>query len=172
MTYDPLRHHRRSIRLDEYDYSQNGAYFITLCTFQREHLFGEVVEGVMQLNEAGQVVEDEWKKTPVVRPYITLDAFVVMPNHFHGIFVIEGDKEQEAPLAGFQKVPSRSVSSIVQNLKTVITKQVNRLRNLPSTPVWQRNYHEHIVRGLDDLDRLRRYIEGNPGKWSEDRYYS
>jgi putative transposase len=175
MTYDPLRHHRRSIRLDHYDYSKNGAYFITVCTFQREHLFGEVADGIMRLNEAGQIVEDEWCQTARVRPYITLDAFVVMPNHFHGLFVIEERAEQRsAPteLAAFQKVLPQSVPSIVLQLKGAITKRVNALRNLPGTPVWQRNYHEHIVRGLEDLDRLRRYIEGNPGKWSEDRYYS
>ena len=85
MTYNPETHHRNSIRLKEYDYAAVGAYFVTICAFQRECLFGEIVEGDMRLNDAGVLVRDEWLKTPALRQNVCLDEFVVMPNHFHGI---------------------------------------------------------------------------------------
>jgi len=93
MPYDPARHHRRSIRLKGYDYTQPGAYFITLCTQNREHLFGAVVEGEMRLNAWGKIAREEWFTTARLRPYVRLDEreFVVMPNHVHGIIWIVDD---------------------------------------------------------------------------------
>lgn len=88
MKYDPEQHHRRSIRLKEYDYSQSGAYFITICTYNRKCSFGEIVNGEMQLNEWGTILENELLKTSELRPNVLLDEYVVMPNHFHGIIVI------------------------------------------------------------------------------------
>ena len=92
MTYDPRKHHRRSIRLKGYDYTQAGAYFVTIVTHDRECLFGEVVDGQMRLNPFGEIVREEWFRTAVVRPYVMLapDEFVVMPNHIHGIIWIVG----------------------------------------------------------------------------------
>ena len=85
---DPRKHHRRSIRLQGYDYTRAGAYFITICTQGRECLFGEIVDGEMILNELGRIVQEEWKKTPAIRREMELDAFVVMPDHIHGIVII------------------------------------------------------------------------------------
>ena len=85
---DPRKHHRRSIRLQGYDYTRAGAYFITICTKGRECLFGEIVAGEMILNELGRIVQEEWKKTPAIRREMELDAFVVMPDHIHGIVII------------------------------------------------------------------------------------
>ena len=87
MKFDPQKHHRHSIRLKGYDYTQSGAYYVTIVVYQRQHLFGEVVNGEMQLNELGQIARDEWFKTAILRPYVELheDEFVVMPNHVHGI---------------------------------------------------------------------------------------
>ncbi len=93
MSYDPEIHHRRSIRLKGYDYSQAGAYFITICTHERECLFGEIRDGQMHLNEIGKIVETEWLKTAEIRDNVELDAFVVMPNHLHGIIVITGNSK-------------------------------------------------------------------------------
>ena len=94
MTYDPHKHHRRSIRLPGYDYTQPGAYFVTFVAHDRECLFGDVVDGVMRLNAFGEIVRDEWFRTAVVRPYVMLDPdeFVVMPNHVHGIIWITGGR--------------------------------------------------------------------------------
>jgi len=91
MTYNPDIHHRHSIRLKDYDYSQNGAYFVTICTWQRECLFGEIVNGEMVLNDMGLIVVDEWEKTAIVRKNVILDEFVLMPNHFHGVIFFSED---------------------------------------------------------------------------------
>lgn len=88
MKYNPAKHHRRSIRLSEYDYSSSGSYFLTLCTYQRECLFGDVVNGAMQLNDFGAIVAEEWEKSAIIRPTLELDAWVVMSNHFHGIVIL------------------------------------------------------------------------------------
>jgi putative transposase len=102
MRYSPERHHRRSIRLRGYDYTQAGAYFITIVAHERALLFGEIVNGTMRLNEYGQIVRDEWFRTAVVRPYVMLypDEFVVMPNHIHGIIWIVGATRRVAPTCG------------------------------------------------------------------------
>ncbi|MEH2045144.1 hypothetical protein [Nostoc sp.] len=86
---DRNKHHRQSIRLKGYDYASAGGYFITICSHQRECLFGEVVDGTMQLNDFGQIVAEEWERSPNLRQEIKLDAWIVMPNHFHGIVFIE-----------------------------------------------------------------------------------
>ncbi len=88
MRYDPAKHNRRSIRLKGYDYSQAGFYFVTICCYQRQCLFGDIVDGVMQLNQYGEIVEKEWLRSPLIRQEIELDEYVVMPNHFHGIVII------------------------------------------------------------------------------------
>jgi len=166
MSYDPDRHHRRSIRLRGYDYAQVGAYYITLCTHGRAWFFGRIVDGVMALSEAGQIAERELLQTPDVRPNTQIDAYVVMPNHVHVIFVIvyrDADTPQEA--ATFRS-PARTVGAIVRGYKGAVTSQVNKL-NGTEEPVWQRNYYEHIVRNDADLNRIRRYIEANPVRWKD-----
>ena len=91
MKFDPDIHHRRSIRLKGYDYSQAGAYFVTVVAWQREILFGEIVNGEMVLNEFGEIVRDEWERTVIVRPNVELGGYIIMPNHFHGILVFIDD---------------------------------------------------------------------------------
>ncbi len=90
MTYDPEKHHRKSVRLREYDYSKPNAYFITICTYNKECIFGAIINGEMQLNAYGKIVENEWLKTPTIRPYVLLDKYIIMPNHIHGIIIIDG----------------------------------------------------------------------------------
>ncbi|GBC96100.1 hypothetical protein HRbin16_01901 [bacterium HR16] len=194
MTYDPERHHRHSIRLPGYDYTQAGAYFVTLVTHQRECLFGEIVDGEMLLNEIGRIVRDEWFRSAEIRREIVLDPdeFVVMPNHIHGIVWIcdiEDDVGADgvgadgvgahgvgahgvgahgrAPLPG-QRLP-RSLSSFIAGFKSAVTKRINEYRGTPGVPVWQRNYFEHIIRDDGELERIRRYIMNNPALWKEDR---
>ena len=189
MTYDPERHHRRSIRLAGYDYTQAGAYFVTLVTHQRECLFGEIVDGEMLLNEIGRIVRDEWFRSAEIRREIALDPdeFVVMPNHIHGIVWIcnMGDDvgshgvgadgvgadgvgaHGRAPLPG-QRLP-RSLSSFIAGFKSAVTKRINEYRGTPGVPVWQRNYFEHIIRDDGELERIRQYIMNNPALWKEDR---
>ena len=92
MKYDPRKHHRRSIRLPQYDYTQPGGYFITVCTTNRECLFGKIRNGTISLNEYGTIVRAEWERTAIIRPNVVLDAFVVMPNHVHGIIILNDDR--------------------------------------------------------------------------------
>lgn len=107
--YDPEHHHRRSIRLKGYDYSRCGAYFITICTHDRACLFGDVVAADMRVNEYGQIVEREWTRTPDVRREIALDAHIVMPNHVHGIVVIETPRDSSGSAEDASGAPRRSV---------------------------------------------------------------
>jgi putative transposase len=173
--FDPNIHHRHSIRLQDYDYSQAGAYFITICTHEHKCIFGNITGGVMRLSQLGQVVENEWQRTPKLRPYIDLDVFTIMPNHLHGILVITDDRRGILPHAHqsqqFGKPVSGSIPMIVRLFKATATLQINQLRKTPRLPVWQRNYHEHVVRDEHDLARIREYIVSNPMKWQIDRYY-
>lgn len=160
---------RRSIRLQGYDYSQAGAYFITLCTQDRECLFGEIVHGKMRLNDAGRIVADEWVKTAEIRDEIELDEWVLMPNHFHGILVIaDGRGDRRVAPTGPQP---RSVGAVMAGFKSVVTKRINGLRQTPGAKLWQRNYWEHIVRNEPELKRIREYIHNNPAQWELDKLH-
>jgi len=172
MTYAPEKHHRRSIRLGGYDYGQAGAYFVSICTQNRDCMFGEIANGEMRLNPSGQIVREEWLRTSVVRPDVELDAFVIMPNHVHGIvcFIEDGrGTARRAPTVERFGHPVRgSLPTIVRAFKSAATKRINEIRRSPGTLVWQRNYYEHVIRDGDELDRVRKYIEDNPGMWEMD----
>ena len=176
--YDPDQHHRRSIRLKNYDYTQPGAYFVTICTHQRTSLFGQVVDGEMAVNELGEIVRQEWFCTAQVRPYVKLfaDEFVVMPNHIHGIIWITnhvGAQRDCAPTprgSTPNNVAPGSLGAIIRAFKSAATKRINIHRGTPGAPVWQRNYYEHIIRNDRALHTIRRYIANNPMRWHLDRY--
>jgi len=168
-----MQHHRRSIRLREYDYSQPGFYFITVCTAQRECLFGEIVDGEMVLNEYGQMVRDEWAKTASIRREITLDEYVIMPNHFHRILVIvDGRGDRPVARTETQSGPMpRSIGAFVAGFKSAVTQRINTKRQTPRQPVWHRNYYEHIIRNDSELNGIREYIRNNPAQWELDDLY-
>lgn len=175
--FDPEIHHRRSIRLKGYDYTQPGAYFITFCTYQRMHLFGEVVDGKMVLNDAGKIARDEWFKTAEIRPYVKLyeDEFVIMPNHGHGIIWIDDDVEarrRRAPtdvIEEFGKPVKGSIPTIVRAYKSAVTYAVNGAQNMRGAVLWQKNYYEHIIRNDRELNNIGWYIVNNPLNWQLDR---
>ena len=170
MADDNINRRRRSIRLPGYDYSENGAYFVTLCVRDRACLFGEVVDGVMQLIELGGVISSEWFRTPVLRLQVVLDEFVMMPNHFHAVIAIEDSRRGVLPYARPRfRSPAQSLGSIVRGFKSATTTLINPVRNSPGAPVWQRNYHEHIIRNDGELTRIREYIVNNPAQWALDR---
>jgi len=163
-------HRRRSIRLAGYDYSRTGAYFVTVCTQNRACLFGDIAGGEMRLNVAGEIVRDEWLRTGSIRSNVVLDAFVVMPNHFHAvIFLTEcrrrGDRRVAPTAAG--PVP-QSIGAIMAGSKSAAAKRINAMRNTPGLPVWQRNYYEHVIRNDSSLNRIREYIMANPVRWDDD----
>ncbi len=192
MRYDPERHHRRSIRLKGYDYSQPGAYFITIVTQNRECLFGDVVDGKMRLNDAGRMVERWWLELNHKFPAARTDAYVVMPNHFHGIVIIVGidlrvcpDRAHPDRVCPDHARPDRArpdgdaphgdtLPTVVQWFKTMTTNEYIRgVKTLGWTPfprrLWQRNYYEHIIRNDWEWNRIRAYIANNPLRWERDR---
>jgi REP element-mobilizing transposase RayT len=184
MTHDKRQYHRRSIRLKGYDYTQVGAYFITICTHNRTCVFGEVVDGMMRLNEYGVIVREEWFRSAVLRPYLRLlpEEFVVMPNHVHGIIWIVDDvgaRRCRAPTLEFRaptptaerfgKPVPGSIPTIVRAFKSAVTKRINDRCGTAGAPVWQRNYYEHVIRTEESLERIREYILTNPLRWHLDR---
>ena len=188
--FDPKKHHRRSIRLQGYDYAQPGAYYVTIVAWQREFLFGEVVNKGMMLNEVGKIIQWEWKELPKRLPFIELGAFMVMPNHFHGILIFHEnvgatrhgltnahlgnvslsnvitDGTDGSPLPRGPK--PASLGAIMAQFKSRVTKRLWKIPSLEGTPIWQRNYWEHIIRNQQDLQNKTEYIEANPLLWDED----
>ena len=183
---------RKSPRLQGYDYRQPGAYFVTICTAGRVRIFGEVVEDRVRLTEAGEVAAACWRAIPSHHPHVALDAFVVMPNHVHGILLFVED-DAEGPVGGiipnrgrdtiyrvptpddsvrqFGEAKAGSLSVVVATYKAAVTREVNRRRGAPGPPLWQGRFHDHVVRLRDPaaLDRTRRYVEENPLRWHLDR---
>jgi putative transposase len=175
MKYDPTIHHRRSIRLKNYDYSQAGAYFVTICTQGRECLLGEVVDASLFLNQYGVIVEQVWQQIPDHFSSVTLDAAVVMPNHFHGIIVIVDESlpihKNSRDTSHKQNSKQLTLGKIVAYFKYQSTKLINAARDLTGVKFWQRNYYEHIIRSETSLAKLRTYIEQNPQKWQHDQLH-
>lgn len=188
---DPFNQpHRRSIRLPEYDYSQPGAYFVTIITYQRRHLFGKITDGTMISNPLGQIAAAEWFKTSQLRSYIELfsDEFVVMPNHIHGIIHIDftlpaigtalqrnAATKQSVPKQCVSKrsapahLPEpRSLAAVIRAYKSAVTYAINAQNDSRGFPVWQRNYYEHIVRSEKEYLQIQAYIENNPSNWLAD----
>ena len=163
-----MKKNRRSIRLQGYNYSRPGAYFVTICTRNRECIFGDIVNADMVLNEYGIIVRDEWIKSAEIRDECELDEFVVMPNHFHGIMWIRAHCRGDRPVAPTGPRP-HSLGSLMAGFKPAATKRINKLRRTPGAKLWQRNYYERIIRNDDELHRIREYIINNPAQWDMDR---
>ncbi len=172
MKYQTDIRHRSSLRLKGYDYKQAGVYFVSMCTLNRTCFFGDIVNGEMMLNAEGQIVAGEWIKTAEIRNNIELDEWVVMPNHFHGILVINecrGTARRAPTVEQFGKPVPNSIPTIIRSFKSAVTKRINKLRNSPGAKIWQRNYYEHIIRNEDELNCIREYITNNPLKWEFDK---
>jgi len=190
--HDPERHHRRSMRWTGYDYAAAGMYFVTICTDQRLPLFGDDTDDGIALTEFGLLVHREWARSALVRPEIALDVFVVMPNHLHGLVIIappdsvgahgRAPVPQDAaanpgPAVGATRAhgraplqrPPRSLGSFIAGFKATTTVQINELRGVPRTPVWQRGNHDRVVRNDEELVRIQDYIATNPLRWPADR---
>jgi putative transposase len=178
MPYDRKTHHRRSIRLPDHDYTSPGAYFVTICTHQGKSLLGDVVDGEVVLNEYGRIAQEEWLASEKIRREMEMDAFVIMPNHIHGIVWIR-DTDDDSTV-GTQDVGAhgraplrapRSLGSFIAGYKSAVTRHINRMRGTPGAPVWQRNYYEHIIRNDRSLKQIRDYMQHNPARWPEDHLH-
>ena len=157
---------RKPTRLPAFDYQSTGPYFVTICTQHREHRFGAIFADEMHTSPAGQMVADIWTVVPDQFPTVVLDHFVVMPNHVHGLLWFEADNRFLHPALG----------DVVGWFKTVTTNRyITGVRDAGWPPydrhLWQRSYHEHIVRNDADMERIRTYIANNPANWHEDRYH-
>ncbi len=177
--FDPSRQRRRSVRLRYHDYA-GGLYFVTICTHGRLPLFGEIVDGEMTLSAAGEIVTDEWVRTGEIRAEVVLDAFVVMPNHVHGIVgIIDGSTPTDgvgahgrAPLrCGIAYRRPKSLGALVAGFKSAVTRRINHENGTPGAAVWQRNYWERVLRDDRELAIARRYIADNPLRWHLDRLH-
>jgi REP element-mobilizing transposase RayT len=144
-------------------------YFFTICAYDRQFLFGNVVKGEMELNEFGHIVAEELRKSTDIRHEIELDTFIVMPNHLHGIVTMTDRDVGATGGSPFPSGPSkRSLGAFIGGFKSVVTTRINQLRGTPGVPVWQRNYYEHIIREGESLNRIRQYIADNPTRWEFD----
>jgi len=193
--YDPDRHHRRSIRLKGYDYTQPGAYFVTMVVLNRDALFGQITNGKMNLNPTGQIIRVTWLKLPATFA-VRLDEWVIMPNHFHGIiWILVGAgvrvKQWPDPLSTGEAYGNKvfgvseillpyaspqppkgtqpgSLNAVVQNFKSVSTRKINQALQTPGSKIWQRDYYERIIRNERELIATRQYIRDNPLRWEQD----
>jgi REP element-mobilizing transposase RayT len=178
------------MRLKGYDYSQEGAYFVTVVAWHRECLFGEITCEEARLNRIGKIIEHEWLALPKRLHYVELGAYAVMPNHFHGILflhehvgatrhdptgsrsgaipssIVKRESVEGSPLPRGPK--SSSLGAILAQFKSRATKRIWKIPEFKETPVWQRNYYEHIIRDQTDLQNKTDYIEANPLLWEQD----
>ncbi|MBI3611356.1 MAG: transposase [Nitrospirae bacterium] len=180
MTYNREIHHRWSVRLKAHDYSQPGAYFVTVCAQNRECVFGEITDGKMEPNDAGRMVARWWAELNYKFPTVQTDESIVMPNHFHGIVVIIGYPDTvgaalrgRPPKTGHPHRGAPTLGDIVDWFKTMTTNDYIRGIKQDRWPpfekrLWQRNYYERVVRDDSEMHRVREYITGNPAGWLED----
>lgn len=176
---------RRSLRLPNYDYSQPGAYFITICSWQRACLFGKVIDGIMHLNQIGGIARDQWLRLGLRFPHSDIYSYIIMPNHMHGIIVINSEISDTpeslegstcTPLAqthcARKHVSPGSLGAIVRAYKASVSWYIHALGGFNRKPIWQRNYYEHIIRDEQELQTIHDYIETNPQTWEQDRLFT
>ena len=173
-----------SARLPHWDYGHQAAYFVTICTKNRRHWFGAIRNGTMHLSEIGKIAEQEWVRTPGIRPdmHLALGEYIIMPNHFHAIIII-GDNAYNMNCGGVQNgrdaihrvsmvnqfgPQSNNLASIVRGFKSAVTKNA---RYIQTGFAWQSRYHDHIIRNNTSFHNISRYIRNNPSQWPEDRFY-
>lgn len=175
-----------SVRLKNWDYRNNGAYFITINTGNRKHFFGEIINSEMKLTAIGEYAENFWMEIPKHFPFVELGNFVVMPNHTHGILIINNVKSLQCNDSDNNKSlqcndsttnqyysdispKSGSISTIIRSYKSVVSKHA---RLLHPEFNWQSKFHDHVIRNSESFERIQNYIENNPSNWKEDKFYT
>ena len=168
---------RRATRLCSYDYGQTGGYFVTICVQDQKCLLGKIIDRRLQLNEIGKIVVECWNRIPQHFFSAELDICVVMPNHIHGIIILNTvEARLPRPPSHSQpnrmgEVPSPTLGQVVVYFKYQSTKYINQYRDMPGTRIWQRNYYDHVIRDDIDLQRIRQYITDNPMQWELDQLH-
>jgi putative transposase len=158
---------RKLTRLKGYDYSQSGYYFVTICTKDRKEFFGNVEEGRMHLSRCGEIAGDFWSEIPAHFEYVGIDEFSVMPNHVHGVLIIEENMVGNAYMRSLQNRTKMSLSKIIQQYKASVTRKINSLESSLHFG-WQKSFYDHIVRNEESLNNVRQYIMYNPLEWELD----
>jgi putative transposase len=188
MSNDP-ENRRRSVRLRGFDYAYRGFYFITICTHDKKPTLGKIVNYQTRLSDIGKIVEGCWLAIPQHFPNVYLDEWIIMPNHIHGIIVINSSRELESANEGmacrapttvaqsyqaeeFGKPVAGSLATIVRSFKSAATKSVREQCGVELLTLWQRNYFEHVIRNEESMNKIRNYIWENPIHWHRDEYYA
>ncbi len=178
MDKQPIQY-RKNIRLKGYDYSSAGYHFVTIVSYKRKNIFGEIINGEIELNPLGIIVEKTWQEIPHHFPYIEVDSYIVMPNHFHGIILKEVGAQHclrpstlcASPLQHAETLrqnKTQPMGVIVRSFKSAVTKSAHDLELFDGVKIWQRNYYEHIIRDEDDYQQIADYIAANPINWEFD----
>ncbi len=173
-----------STRLPNWDYSDNGYYFVTICTKDKEEFFGGIVNNKIQLSEIGKIVEKYWLEIPNHFTFVELDEFIIMPNHMHGIVIIKNENhvvpnvetrhclvsttDANKKTNRFQNQGKHTISSIIGSYKSICTKIINKIQNNEFF-AWQSRFYDHIIRNEKEFYRIRQYIKDNPMNWNGDR---
>jgi len=169
---------RRSNRLRSFDYRRSGFYYVTICTYKRLKLFGDIIDGEMRLSRLGEVAREEWRHIAHARSNVELDRHVIMPNHVHGLIIItdelESDFGQSAKYSHAKQprgYSAGSLGAIISHYKAAVSRCARSGLIGRSQHIWQRNYYDHIVRDEKSLNEIRRYIIENPARWQDDSLY-
>ena len=166
-----MQRRRNSLRHPDHDYTRPGAYFITICAYKGNALFGQIVDGVMQLNPLGQIAHQAWVDLPKRHPQISVDPFVIMPNHGHAVISILAETGKAGIPRQYAKPVAGSISTVVNAYKVSVTKLAIHAGLIPGPPLWQRNFYDHIVRTDQELANIREYIRTNPARWLADQLH-
>ncbi|MFH1847277.1 MAG: transposase [Candidatus Omnitrophota bacterium] len=163
---------RKPIRLKQYDYSQSGYYYVTICTYNRQKLFGDIADNYMIPNDIGKIIKNTWLQIPSHFVNVKLDEYVIMPNHIHGIINNVGaglprPKNVMVDTTNGRGNHAPTLGNIIAYFKYQSTKHVNNLQNTPGQKIWQRLFYDHIIRNEKLLNKIREYIINNPTRWDE-----
>jgi REP element-mobilizing transposase RayT len=160
---------RRPLRLRGYNYGSPGGYFVTICTKDRVEVFGTIVNDSVQLSELGDIVRRVWNALPAHYPDLVCDALVIMPNHVHAIVMLSTEGTEDGKLVPGREAGGVSLPEIIRAFKAFSARRVNDARGIPGAALWQRGYHDRIIRGDAELSEMRQYIAENPLAWAVDR---
>ena len=170
---------RKLQRLKQYDYNQNAAYFITICTHNKDHILGEIIDGQMILNAYGKIIHETYRDLPNHNHNMESDKYIIMPNHIHCIIIINNCRERFATVPNTNENKKiNGVPEIIRQLKTFSSKRINEYRKrnglepFPTNTIWQKSYHDHIIRKEAEYQEIWEYIDTNPLKWELDKYYT
>ncbi|MGN6531982.1 MAG: transposase [Ginsengibacter sp.] len=176
LKYNPEIHHRRSIRLKGYDYSQAGLYFVTICCHDMICHFGKIEDGEMIMNEHGKIAYQQWLQLPQRFPNFEMDVFQIMPNHMHGIIALKstGRTACHDLRAGASPAPTGTLGDIVGAYKSLVSNEcldIYKMKNETMGKLWQRNYYEHIIINESSYHTISNYITNNPANWRHDKFF-